>query len=167
VVLIFGLLLIGLVGCGDNPRSKEIGEVISLISDTTETYKTLKNDLKAAVEKYNKTPDRKIPAEDWKKWTVKAEAFKDLAYKAQLYKNHLEAFRDATTDEQKKQFTKAQGEAFRTAVVELDQEERAFNAALEEAVLLTTDAERPAVDAFRRQVKDGKDMFEMLTKQRS
>jgi len=163
VLFLFGLLVVGLVGCGSNPREREIEEVVKLIGETADVYRGLKTEMKAAVDKHSKAKD-KIPAAEWKKWTLKAGVLKDIAHKAQLYKGHLEGFREATPEDQKKKFADAYGGQFVNSVQELDQEERGLYAVLEEAAPLA-ESEK-AVDDFRKQLKESKELFEMLTKQR-
>jgi hypothetical protein len=168
VLLIFGLAFLGLVGCGSNPNDEKIRKVLELLGDASSLYKELKNNVKTATDK-SKADGKPIPVSDWKKWTIRAEHLKEIAQYVQAYKGHFDTMRETTTEEQKKQFVASYGSQFREGANDLDREEQGLYAVIEAAEgnsTAVTDETRPAVVAFRKQLKDAKDVFELLTKQR-
>ncbi len=158
-------LLAGLTGCGASQRDQEIRHVIELISNVSSTYRTLKDDLNKASDKHEK--DKKpLTEEDWRPLVVKAEDLKKIAQEVQAYKGHLDSFRDSTSDEQKRRFAESYGVDFRDRVLEVDREERAYHVAFNRAYDLSNDLGKEEADKLRKTVKDGKDVFDLLTKQR-
>jgi len=167
VLLIFGLSMLTLVGCGQSERDIRIDQTLKAIAEVRDLFETLKTDLKKAINRRkNETPPELID-EDWNPLIIKAEELKKIATeKAQPLKGYIDSLGTKTTPEQKKDFAEKYGKQFRDRIADLDSEERALDAVINEAEKMTAAKDKEYVKKFRKQLKDGQDVFELLTKQR-
>jgi hypothetical protein len=166
VLLLFSLLLLTLVGCGSSDRDIAIDQTLRTIGEVTDLFHDLNKDLTSAMNRRKKDDPPELTDKDWKPLIIKAEELKKIAEKAQRLKGYTDSLATKTSPEQKKQLVESYGKQFRDRFADLDKEDRELDAAINEAEKMTAAKDKEFVKSFRKQLKDGKDVFELLTKQR-
>jgi hypothetical protein len=157
--------LCGLVGCSSDNREKLIKDVITRMTGAAETLGTVKTQVTAAVNEAKKAnPPRTVTEADLKKAVSTANDAVKLGKEMQQLRLIIEGKREATTDEQRREWARKYQNEVQQAAERLVKSQRELNATLQDLEVSST-AAKAAVEPLRKALEEVQQEFEAVTKQ--
>jgi hypothetical protein len=172
--LLGGLLLSGIVGCGADEQTEIIAATNARLDDVIGKLTEISGQLKKAVD-VSKEKNALIKADDKNLFDAieTAKELRKLGERLQRIKEFSDRAKDKTSPEYSKELLESSRRGIQERLVRLEKEEKALREVLAQARERAEDGSdrnriygKQKLADLEKELKSGRDAFELLTKQR-
>jgi oligoendopeptidase F len=153
------IALLGIVGCGSDPREALINSTIEYLKQAANDITTIKDRVDEAVKKQE---NKKLNAKELKEAYSAIDSLKEVPKKLQIAKQRIESVSGSTTAEQRESLRQQFQQKLSSAMARIEEE----RLALEKSIVAAEAVDADSVKDLRSKLTEAEGSFEMLARQR-
>jgi oligoendopeptidase F len=153
------IALLGIVGCGSDPREALINSTIEYLKQAANDITTIKERVDEAVKKQE---NKKLSAKELKEAYSAIDSLKEVPKKLQIAKQRIESVSGSTTAEQRESLRQQFQQKLSSAMARIEEE----RLALEKSIVAAEAVDADSVKDLRSKLTEAEGSFEMLARQR-
>ena len=156
---IMSITLLGLVGCGSDPREALISSTIEYLNAAANDITRIKDHVDEAVKKQE---NKKPSAKELKEAIGEVDGLKELTKKMQIAKQKIESVAGSTTAEQRESLRQQFQQKLSSAMAGIEEQ----RLALEKSIVAAEELDKESVQELRSKLTEAEGSFVMLARQR-
>lgn len=153
------IALLGIVGCGSDPREALINSTIEYLKQAANDVATIKERVDEAVKKQE---NKKLSAKELKEAYSAIDSLKEVPKKLQLAKQRIESVSGSTTAEQREALRQQFQQKLSSAMARIEEE----RLALEKSITAAEAVDADSVKELRSKLTEAEGSFVILARQR-
>jgi hypothetical protein len=151
--------LLGIVGCGSDPREALINSTIEYLKQAANDVTTIKERVDEAVKKQE---NKKLNAKELKEAYSAIDSLKEVPKKLQIAKQRIESVSGSTTAEQREALRQQFQQKLSSAMARIEEE----RLALEKSITAAEAVDADSVKELRSKLTEAEGSFVILARQR-
>ncbi len=153
------IALLGLVGCGSDPREALISSTIEYLNAAANDISRIRGNVDEAVKKQE---NKKPSAKELKEAVGKVDGLKELTKNLQIAKQKIESVAGSTTAGQREALRQQFQQKLSSAMARIEEE----RLALEKSIVAAEELDKDSVQELRSKLTEAEGSFVMLARQR-
>jgi hypothetical protein len=153
------IALLGIVGCGSDPREALINSTIEYLKQAANDVATIKERVDEAVKKQE---NKKLSVKELKEAYSAIDSLKEVPKKLQLAKQRIESVSGSTTAEQREALRQQFQQKLSSAMARIEEE----RLALEKSIAAAEAVDADSVKELRSKLTEAEGSFVILARQR-
>jgi len=153
------IALLGIVGCGSDPREALINSTIEYLKQAANDVTTIKDHVDEAVKKQE---NKKLNAKELKEAYSAIDSLKEVPKKLQIAKQRIESVSGSTTAEQREALRQQFQQKLSSAMARIEEE----RLALEKSITAAEAVDADSVKDLRSKLTEAEGSFVILARQR-
>jgi hypothetical protein len=153
------IALLGIVGCGSDPREALINSTIEYLKQAANDVATIKERVDEAVKKQE---NKKLSVKELKEAYSAIDSLKEVPKKLQIAKQRIESVSGSTTAEQREALRQQFQQKLSSAMARIEEE----RLALEKSIAAAEAVDADSVKELRSKLTEAEGSFVILARQR-
>jgi len=153
------IALLGIVGCGSDPREALISSTIGYLNEAANDISRIRDRVDEAVKKQE---NKKLNAKELKDATSEVDSLKELTKKMQIAKQKIESVSGSTTAEQREALRQQFQQKLSSAMASIEEQ----RLALEKSIVAAEAVDAESVKDLRSKLTEAEGSFVILARQR-